>query len=103
MKPAFAWLALVLALSCFAGAQQGSEAKPAPAKPQVASASGGWQDSYDEQDNVKRQLEQQLRDHSDENGVPRPDLYEKGVAQFQRMKVVPQPGPVENSQAASHP
>ncbi len=103
MKSAFAWTTLLLALSCFAGAQQKPKAQPASAQPQVAAASGGWQDGYNEQDNLQRQFEQEVRDHSDEDGVPRPDLYEKAVAQFQRMKVVPQPGPVENSQPASHP
>jgi hypothetical protein len=99
---AFCILAMFFVLSnCVAQTQS------APAPPQAKSTAPPsrkvTQDPAVEDDFRQQQLAKMKREHSDDKGQLRPDLFAKGVAQTQRMKVVSEPGATPKAQPADKP
>lgn len=84
-------------------AQTQSAPAPAQAKSAAPPSRKVSQTPDVEQDFRQQQLAKMKREHSDDKGQLRPDLFAKGVAQMQRMKVVIEPGAAPKTQPAEKP
>jgi hypothetical protein len=100
--PAFCVLAMLIAGSNCVAQMQPSPA-PAQAKSTAPPSRKVSQEPDVEQDFRQQQLAKMKREHSDDKGQLRPDLFAKGVAQVQRMKVVSEPGAAPTAQPADKP
>ena len=76
---------------------------PAQAKSTAPPSRKVSQDPAVEDDFRQQQLAKMKREHSDDKGQLRPDLFAKGVAQMQRMKVVSEPGAAPKTQPVDKP
>jgi hypothetical protein len=99
---AFCILAMFCALSNSVAQTQPVPA-PAQAKPTAPPSRKVSQEPDVEQDFRQQQLAKMKREHSDDKGQLRPDLFAKGIAQTQRMKVVAEPGAAPKAQPADKP
>ena len=101
---AFCMLAMFFAPSnCVAQTQPVHAPAPAQAKSTAPPPRKVSQDPVEEEDSRQQQLAKMKREHSDDKGQLRPDLFAKGVAQMQRMKVVSEPGAAPKTQPVGKP
>ncbi|MGA9565081.1 MAG: hypothetical protein WBS19_06120 [Candidatus Korobacteraceae bacterium] len=103
-----AFCVLILAMffaqsNCVAQTQPAPAPAPAPAKSTAPPSRKVSQDPAVEEDSRLQQLAKMKREHSDDKGQLRPDLFAKGVAQMQRMKVVSEPGAAPKTQPVEKP
>ena len=100
--PVFGMFAMFLL--CVHSLAQESPSKT-PAQPKsVAPPSRKVSQDPDVETNLRQQeLAKMRREYSDDKGQLRPDLFAKGAAQVQRMKVASEPGATPKTQPADKP
>ena len=103
MKASTLLIVAALLLGGYCWAQEKSSQPASQAKPPVSKFAEVKEDWQNEQESQQRRIEELRREHSDESGRPRPDLFEKGVAQLQRMKVTNQIGPGPKTTSVDKP
>jgi hypothetical protein len=95
MKSSVALPTAAALLLCSASFAQNSTSQVSKSvKPQIETARVTAEDGDKEEKSRELVLQKMRREYSDASGRVRPDLWQQGVAQMKRMKVVSQIGPV---------